>query len=84
MKAIAPGCARCCKRLTARSTAVFCRPCLDWTERRAHLGGSIGAGLAQRCFDLGWVERAREGRALLVTPKGRRGLGEVFGLSLYV
>jgi DNA-binding transcriptional ArsR family regulator len=63
---------------------IFCRPCLDWTERRPHLGGSIGAGLAQRCFDLGWVARMREGRALLVTPKGRRGLGEVFGLSLHV
>jgi DNA-binding transcriptional ArsR family regulator len=61
---------------------IFCRPCLDWTERRPHLGGSVGAALAQRCFDLGWIERMREGRAVLVTPRGRRGLGEVFGLSL--
>jgi DNA-binding transcriptional ArsR family regulator len=61
---------------------IFCRPCLDWTERRPHLGGSVGAALAQRCFDLGWVERMREGRALLVTPKGRRGFGERFGLAL--
>jgi DNA-binding transcriptional ArsR family regulator len=61
---------------------IFCRPCLDWTERRPHLGGSVGAALAQRCFDLGWVERMREGRALLVTPKGRRGFSERFGLTL--
>jgi DNA-binding transcriptional ArsR family regulator len=61
---------------------IFCRPCLDWTERRPHLGGSVGAALAQRCFDLGWVERMREGRALLVTPKGRRGFSERFGLAL--
>ena len=61
---------------------IFCRPCLDWTERRPHLGGSVGAALAQRCFDLGWTERMPEGRSVLVTPKGRRGLGEVFGLSL--
>jgi DNA-binding transcriptional ArsR family regulator len=61
---------------------IFCRPCLDWTERRAHLGGSVGAVLAQRCFDLGWLERMRDSRALLVTPKGRRGLSDLFGLSL--
>jgi DNA-binding transcriptional ArsR family regulator len=61
---------------------IFCRPCLDWTERRPHLGGSVGAVLAERCFALGWVERMREGRALLITPKGRRGFGDTFGLSL--
>ncbi len=61
---------------------IFCRPCLDWTERRPHLGGSVGAALARRCFDLGWLERMREGRALLVTKAGRRGLSEIFGLSL--
>jgi hypothetical protein len=60
---------------------IFCRPCLDWTERRPHLGGSIGAALAERCFDLGWIERMREGRAVVITPRGRRGLREVFGLS---
>jgi DNA-binding transcriptional ArsR family regulator len=61
---------------------VFCRPCLDWTERRLHLGGSIGAVLAQRCFDLKWLERMRGSRALVVTPRGHRGLKDVFGLSL--
>ena len=60
---------------------IFCRPCLDWTERRPHLGGGIGAALAQRCFDLGWIERMREGRAVVITPRGRRGLREVFGIS---
>ena len=47
-----------------------------------HLGGSVGAALAQRCFDLGWLERMRDGRALLVTPEGRRGLSETFALTL--
>ncbi len=61
---------------------VFCRPCLDWTERRPHLGGAIGAALAIRCFELGWVERMRDKRGLNITPKGERGLLEVFGLSL--
>jgi hypothetical protein len=61
---------------------VFCRPCLDWTERRPHLGGSVGAALAQRCFDLDWLKRMRESRALTLTPAGRRGLSETFGVSL--
>jgi DNA-binding transcriptional ArsR family regulator len=61
---------------------IFCRPCLDWTERRPHLGGSVGAVLAQRCFDLGWIERMRDSRAVAVTPAGRRGLSDAFGLSL--
>ena len=61
---------------------IFCRPCLDWTERRPHLGGSVGASLAQRCFDLDWLKRMRESRALTLTPAGRRGLSETFGVSL--
>jgi len=61
---------------------IFCRPCLDWTERRVHLGGSVGALLAQRCFDLGWFERRRDSRALAITKSGRRGLSETFGISL--
>jgi DNA-binding transcriptional ArsR family regulator len=61
---------------------IFCRPCLDWTERRPHLGGAVGAVLAQRCFDLKWLARIRDSRALTVTPIGRRGLSETFGLSL--
>jgi hypothetical protein len=59
---------------------VFCRPCLDWTERRPHIGGSVGAVLTERCFDLGWVTRIREGRALTITEAGRRGFNDVFGV----
>jgi DNA-binding transcriptional ArsR family regulator len=61
---------------------VFCRPCLDWTERRPHIGGAVGAALAQRCFELKWIERMRGSRALTVTPAGRRSLQEHFCLSI--
>jgi DNA-binding transcriptional ArsR family regulator len=60
----------------------FCRPCLDWTERRPHLAGAVGASLSARCFDLRWFERMRDSRALVITAAGRSGLAEVFGLSL--
>jgi DNA-binding transcriptional ArsR family regulator len=59
---------------------VFCRPCLDWTERRTHIGGAVGAALAKRCFELKWIERLRDGRALAITPAGRKGLLEYFDL----
>jgi DNA-binding transcriptional ArsR family regulator len=65
-----------------RRRRIFCRPCLDWTERRPHLAGAFGAALAQRCFDLGWLQRRRDSRALTISPAGRRGLAETFGLSL--
>jgi DNA-binding transcriptional ArsR family regulator len=60
---------------------VFCRPCLDWSERRPHLAGSVGAALATRCFDLGWIARSRDSRAVAVTPAGRRGFAEAFGIA---
>jgi DNA-binding transcriptional ArsR family regulator len=65
-----------------RRRRAYCRPCLDWTERRPHLGGAIGAALATRCFALHWVERRSDSRALAITAAGRRGLAEIFGLTV--
>ena len=61
---------------------IFCRPCIDWTERRSHIGGAIGAALANRCFELKWIERVHDSRVLTITPAGHRGLMQVFSLSL--
>jgi DNA-binding transcriptional ArsR family regulator len=58
-----------------------CRACLDWSERRYHIGGAIGAALADRCFALGWIERRRDGRALIVTPAGTCGFRDIFGVG---
>jgi DNA-binding transcriptional ArsR family regulator len=60
----------------------FCRPCLDWSERRPHLAGALGAAFAGRCFDLGWIARVRDSRALKISAKGQRGFMEVFEISL--
>lgn len=59
---------------------VFCRPCLDWSERRLHVGGTLGAALASRCFALGWLRRAESSRAVSVTRAGERGLRDTFGV----
>jgi DNA-binding transcriptional ArsR family regulator len=65
-----------------RRRRAYCRPCLDWTERRFHIGGAVGAALAERCFALHWFERQRDTRGLRITAAGRRGLEEVFGIAL--
>ncbi|HET6160507.1 MAG TPA: winged helix-turn-helix domain-containing protein [Dongiaceae bacterium] len=60
----------------------FAASCLDWTERRDHLGGALGAALAERLVDLGWIARKRNSRAVMVTEAGRRRLAEEFSLDL--
>lgn len=61
---------------------LFCRPCLDWSERRPHLAGVLGAALCRRCGELGWIRRGRDSRAVAITAEGRRGFAETFRLSL--
>jgi len=56
------------------------RRCLDWTERRPHVAGSVGTALASLILDRGWVRRVRGTRAVIVTPTGRMQLRKVFNL----
>jgi DNA-binding transcriptional ArsR family regulator len=69
---------------TLRSTRRHsCRLCLDWTERRPHLAGAVGAAITRRCFDLGWMERMKRSHAVILTPLGRRGFQESFGIAAF-
>ncbi len=65
-----------------KRTRVVCRPCLDWSERRAHLAGAVGAVLCAHGFDAGWIRRLAGTRAVAVTPKGQRIFRETFGARL--
>jgi DNA-binding transcriptional ArsR family regulator len=58
-----------------------CRLCLDWTERRPHIAGAVGAAMTRRYFDLGWMRRLKDSQAVSVTPAGRRGFRETFGID---
>jgi DNA-binding transcriptional ArsR family regulator len=59
----------------------FCRLCLDWTERRPHIAGALGAELTKRCCELGWIEQMKQGGAVIVTPAGQRGFLDTFGIA---
>jgi DNA-binding transcriptional ArsR family regulator len=64
------------------SRRIYCRPCLDWSERRPHLAGHVGAALADACFEHGWISRQPQGRAIDITAKGRRMFRQHFGIEL--
>jgi DNA-binding transcriptional ArsR family regulator len=65
---------------TRRLHRRFAFGCLDWSERRSHLGGALGAALLQLALRKRWVTQELDSRALSVTSLGRRELRARFGL----
>ncbi|MFN3524493.1 MAG: ArsR/SmtB family transcription factor [Paracoccus sp. (in: a-proteobacteria)] len=65
-----------------RSSRPVCRPCLDWSERRPHLAGVLGAAICTHALDQGWVRRRAGTRALEITRAGRIGFRTSFGIDL--
>lgn len=59
----------------------LCRPCLDWSVRRRHLAGALGAALLSRCCELGWAQREKGSRVIHFTPSGERALRARFGVA---
>ena len=66
----------------ARSRRSPCRTCLDWSERRWHIGGLVGAAIADHCFALNYLERQPTSRAVRITAVGERAFEEQFGVRL--
>lgn len=65
-----------------RQRRCFCRICIDLTERRPHIAGALGAAFCQRCFDLGWIARMKDSRAVAVTAKGSGNLRDILGIEV--
>jgi hypothetical protein len=63
-----------------RQRRSFARPCLDWSERRYHLAGALGAAFNERLLQLGWTEKTPSGRAVRLTKSGNEGLQRMFGM----
>lgn len=64
-------------------STVFCRPCLDWSERRHHLAGSVGAALFRAFLKRQWLRRVESSRTVAITPSGRTALERHFGVPLF-
>lgn len=69
--------------LAAPARRVLCRPCLDWSERRAHAAGRLGALLCSHCVEQGWLRRRADSRALQLTPRGTLALRDWMGLQAW-
>ncbi len=62
----------------AKQRRAFCRPCMDWGERRHHLGGALGAALLMRLRDLGLARFATDSRVVSFSPKGEQAFRALF------
>ena len=60
----------------------FSRVCLDWTERKHHLAGSLGAALLSKMLGSHWLRPASDARVFIVTGKGQKAMGELFRIEL--
>ncbi len=68
--------------LVTGKARAFCRPCLDWSERRVHLAGSLGRALCRHCLDQGWVRQVPGSRALTITLPGAQALRRHFDIDM--
>jgi DNA-binding transcriptional ArsR family regulator len=66
---------------TRRLRRRFACACLDWSERRPHVGGALGAALLKLALKQKWVTQDLDGRALAITSRGRREMQIRFGLN---
>jgi DNA-binding transcriptional ArsR family regulator len=76
------GCARLATLAVDAEPEAMLAHCVDWSEQRHHLAGSLVASLTGRMFELQWLERAPRGRSVRVTELGAAGLTETFRVKL--
>lgn len=67
-----------------RANQGFARACLDWSERRHHLAGPLGALLLERLLEMRWVARIVDSRTVRITHAGEKELKRQLGLNLSV
>ncbi len=70
-----------CLQTARAKKRIFAKQCLDWSERRHHISGALGAALAEACLQRLWVQRTSERRVLTVTPEGKRALSDLLGVE---
>ncbi|MFC4270179.1 metalloregulator ArsR/SmtB family transcription factor [Sneathiella chungangensis] len=63
-----------------KSRRPMCKSCLDWSNRRSHLAGSLGSALLTRFYDLGWARRIEGSRIVAFSPRGEKAFLDAFAL----
>ena len=64
-----------------RTRRAFARRCLDWTEKRYHLAGALGAALCEKFLERRWITRERNTRVVHLSENGRRELADFLGAA---
>lgn len=64
----------------AHRQRAFCRPCMDWSERRPHVAGAVGRSLFQLFLERHWIRPAPAGRTVTITATGARAFAQHFGI----
>jgi len=67
---------------SVRSRRAFCRPCLDWSERRPHLAGRVGTAIARLGFERDWIRRRPLGRSVEISESGLAAFRTLFGARI--
>lgn len=60
----------------------FAKPCLDWSERRYHLAGALGAAMLDSMLALDWIRKVKNSRAVIISSKGERALYKGLGIEV--
>ena len=68
--------------LVSMAKRKFAYPCLDWSERKHHLGGGLGAALLDTIFQNDWVRRIRQSREIIITGAGKKELGKMLEIEI--
>ncbi|AZO04290.1 MULTISPECIES: winged helix-turn-helix domain-containing protein [unclassified Mesorhizobium] len=64
--------------IQAKARRPVCRACLDWSVRRSHLAGMLGAAILDKIIAEKWARREKDNRAVVFSPRGRQEFGRVF------
>lgn len=68
--------------LNTQPHRAFCRPCLDWSERRYHLAGTLGTRIKASFFERQWIKQKPGDRTVTLTPLGRTKLRDIYGVKV--
>lgn len=70
------------KEEVSSSRRLLARQCLDWSERRPHLAGALGAALLEQMMHRNWMRKVAHSRELVITSKGKDQLVKFLGLEI--